>query len=519
LAESLESFLAENDDNKTKFGEDATAARAANASTPDGSAVRHYHMIQLNKNYSLPERLAEYIPIKIASVGGAGLNALDRIILDGLERADVVAINTDVQSLTSSVATRKVQLGRSVSRGLGAGGDPEVGYQAALESADEIREALADTDVIFVCAGLGGGTGSGAAPYLAQAAREAGALVIAFVTLPFAFEGKRRNAQAREALARLSEFAHAVVCFENDRMGDLTAPQAGIHQAFAMADITISQSVRSIVNLIQRPGLIRIGFDDLLSALRTRNSRCLFGYGESDSDNRAHDALTLALKNPLMDRGRMLADATHVLVQVAGGPGMTLSEVEILMQELGRHVSDQTHILFGAVVDGRLGNRLAVTIISSLSGDEEATLLQTPPAASGASTTSSVHEQYEPATFQPEEQPEEPAVEPVSFDETVPSTEPTTAEPLPVATPVSTEIPVTPTRNGESERSINKPHEKSASWKEEKAFAEKSALPAKQEVLQFEPVTRGRFEKSEPTIIEGEDLDVPTYLRKNIKVK
>ena len=475
-------------------------------------------MIQLNKNYSLPERLAEFIPIKIASVGGAGLNALDRIILDGLERADVVAINTDVQSLTSSVATRKVQLGRSVSRGLGAGGDPEVGYQAALESADEIREALADTDVIFICAGLGGGTGSGAAPYVAQAAREAGALVIAFVTLPFAFEGKRRNAQAREALARISEFAHAVVCFENDRMADLMAPQAGIHQAFAMADITISQSVRSIVNLVHRPGLIRIGFDDLLSALRTRNSRCLFGYGESDSDNRAHDALTQALKNPLMDRGRMLADSTHVLVQVAGGPGMTLSEVEILMQELGRHVSDQTQILFGAVVDGRLGDRLGVTIISSLSTEEDAVLLQTPPAPSNA-TSSPACEHYEPVTPQPELQSEEPAVESVPVEEPVPADEPMAAEALPAATPLSTETPLTPARNGEPEHLITKPHEKSTSWKEEKAFAEKPAPPAKQEVLQFEPVTRGRFEKSEPTIIEGEDLDVPTYLRKNVKVK
>ncbi|PYK44228.1 MAG: hypothetical protein DME53_09165 [Verrucomicrobia bacterium] len=475
-------------------------------------------MIQLNKNYSLPERLTEFIPIKIASVGGAGLNALDRIILDGLERADVVAINTDVQSLTSSVATRKVQLGRSVSRGLGAGGDPEVGYQAALESADEIREALADTDVIFICAGLGGGTGSGAAPYVAQAAREAGALVIAFVTLPFAFEGKRRNAQAREALARISEFAHAVVCFENDRMADLIAPQAGIHQAFAMADITISQSVRSIVNLVHRPGLIRIGFDDLLSALRTRNSRCLFGYGESDSDNRAHDALTQALKNPLMDRGRMLADSTHVLVQVAGGPGMTLSEVEILMQELGRHVSDQTQILFGAVVDGRLGDRLGVTIISSLSAEEDAVLLQTPPAPSNA-TSSPACEHYEPVTPQPELQSEEPAVESVPVEEPVPADEPMAAEALPAATPLSTETPLIPTRNGEPEHLISKPHEKSTSWKEEKAFTEKPAPPAKQEVLQFEPVTRGRFEKSEPTIIEGEDLDVPTYLRKNVKVK
>ena len=476
-------------------------------------------MIQLNKNYTLPEHLAEFIPIKIVSVGGAGLNALDRIVLDGLERADVVAINTDVHSLTSSVATRKVQLGRSVSRGLGAGGDPDVGYQAALESADEIREALTDSRVIFICAGLGGGTGSGAAPYIAQAAREAGALVIAFVTLPFGFEGKRRNAQAREALARLSEFAHAVVCFENDRMGDLTTPQAGIHQAFAMADMTISQSVRSIVNLIQRPGLIRIGFDDLLSALRTRNSRCLFAYGEADSDNRAHDALTHALKNPLMDRGRMLADATHVLVQVAGGPGMTLSEVEILMQELGRHVSEQTQILFGAVVDARLGDRLSVTIISSLSAEEEV-LLETPPAPITTPAAPPVRERYQAPAPEPQVQIEEPTVEVQHLEGTIGFEEPVAAaDTESVATPISTEPPVVAARNGEPESPITMPQEKLVPWKEEKAPAEKPATPAKQEVLQFEPVTRGRFEKSEPTIIEGEDLDVPTYLRKNIKVK
>src|SRR6266581_855557 len=396
-------------------------------------------MIQLNKNYSLPERLAEFIPIKIASIGGAGLNALDRIILDGLERADVVALNTDVQSLTSSVATRKVQLGRSVSRGLGAGGDPEVGYQAALESADEIREALADTDVIFICAGLGGGTGSGAAPYVAQAAREAGALVIAFVTLPFTFEGKRRNVQAREALVRISEFAHAVVCFENDRMGDLTSPQAGIHQAFAMADVTISQSVRSIVNLIQRPGLIRIGFDDLLAALRTRNSRCLFGYGESDSDNRAHEALSQALKNPLMDRGRMLADATNVLVQVAGGPGMTLSEVEVLMQELGRNVNEQTQILFGAVVDGRLGDRLSVTIVSSLAAEDDLISQEIPPGSSSASAQPPLQEEHQHPEPQIYVEPEPEAMESASLEESISFEEPMAAEATPPSPPVPRE--------------------------------------------------------------------------------
>src|SRR5213594_2090629 len=339
-------------------------------------------MIQLSKNYSAPDRLAELVPVNVVSVGGAGLNALDRIVLDGLEKASVVAINTDVQSLTSSVAAHKVQLGRNHSRGLGAGGDPELGYHAAVESADEIREALADARMIFICAGLGGGTGSGAAPYVAQLAREAGALVVAFATLPFSFEGKRRNAQAREALARFNEVANAVICFENDQMGDIVPPQAGIHQAFAVADSTISQSVRSIVNLIQRPGLIHIGFDDLLTALRSSNGRCLFGFGESDSDNRAHEALTQALKNPLMNRGRMLEEAARVLVQVAGGPGMTLSEVEILMQELGRHVNEQTQILFGTAVDGRMGDRLSVTIISSLAADEDSIQQQNRPARS-----------------------------------------------------------------------------------------------------------------------------------------
>ena len=462
-------------------------------------------MIQLNKNYSLPDALADTVPVKVVSVGGAGLNALDRIVLDGLEKASVVAINTDVQSLTSSVAAHKVQLGRTRTRGLGTGGDPELGYEAAVESADEIREALTDTRMVFVCAGLGGGTGSGAAPYVAHLAREAGALVIAFVTLPFTFEGKRRATQAREALGRLNEIAHSVICFENDRMGDLVAPQAGIHHAFAMADTTISQSVRSVVNLIQRPGLIRIGFDDLLAALRVRHGRCLFGFGESDSDNRAHDALTQALKNPLMDRGRMLADATNVLVQVSGGAGMTLSEVEVLMQELGRHVNEQTQILFSAVVDGKLGDRLAVTIISSLAADEDLISESRDGATlSNVFAQPPVREQHPPPQIHIEP---EAAMEPVAHEESISFEQPVAAQ----ATPAAESIP------GESEPLPVTPHKKAVPHTDEKAAAK--SVPAKQEILQFEPVTRGRFEKSEPTIVEGEDLDVPTYLRKNIKVK
>ena len=468
-------------------------------------------MIQLSKNYSLPEREEEIIPIKVVGVGGAGANALDRIVLDGLEKADHVAINTDVQSLASSVAASKVQLGRTVTRGLGAGGDPELGYNAAAESADEIRQALAGARMVFVCAGLGGGTGSGAAPLVAQIAREAGSLVIGFATLPFSFEGRRRATQAQEALERFNQAADAVICFENDRMGDMVAPKAGIHQAFAVADNTISQSVRSIVNLVQRPGLIRIGFDDLLTALRTRNGRCLFGFGESESDNRAHDALTQALKNPLMDRGRMLADAAHVLVQIAGGPGMTLSEVEILMKEIGRHISDDTQIFFGTAVDSRMGNRLSVTLISSLSPDG---VVAEPPKKS-----------FVPATIEPPPPIQERREEPAPIIET-PIEEPEAPAP-------ATEFAEFVQLNPEVEREVEEeeapaeeiePPPVSVSNKK-KLILPKEPKPApekkyaKQEVLQFEPVTRGRFEKSEPTIVEGQDLDVPTFLRKNVRVK
>ena len=519
-------------------------------------------MIQLNRNYSLPERDEDAIPIKVIGIGGAGTNALDRVVLDGFDKGELIAVNTDVQSLTSSVAATRVQLGRDVTRGLGTGGDPELGYQAAAEAADELRAAFGEARMIFLCTGLGGGTGSGAAPLLAELARENGAVVITFATMPFAFEGKRRTAQAQEALLKLQEVSSAVICFENDLMGDMVAPKAGIHQAFAAADVTISQSVRSIISLIQRPGLIRIGLDDLLSALRNPNSRCLFGYGESDSDNRPHDALTQALKNPLMDRGRMLSDATSILVQVAGGPAMTLSEVEILMQELNRHINDDTQILFGTAVDGRMGNRLAVTIISSLAAP--GAVAQKPvlerPAVSLPSPNESLGETKR--SLEPKTDPKPavktkagPAPPPSARKEKKSGTAQEFSEPVPVEPPPQTiestlvpeaqppeelleEIEPEPFEaSSETAKPPRAPHiveelseseaqpprvilpnKKPTMASDAKPPMEKLAQ-AKQEVLQFESVTRGRFEKSEPTIVEGQDLDVPTFLRKNVRVK
>lgn len=309
--------------------------------------------------------------IKIIGLGGAGGSALDRLVLDGVDGGALIAVNTDVQALNGSVAPQKIHIGKSATRGLGAGGDPELGYQAADEDSDELKAVIEGTDILFLCTGLGGGTGSGAAPLIAHLARGAGALVIAFATMPFSFEGKRRRKQAAEALGQLEDQADLVMCFENDRLGETAAPTAGVQEAFIAADRTLGQSIQSIAAIVRRGGIIPTSLDQLVSACRRKHPRCLFGHGESDSANRAHEALSRAMKCPLMDKGRMFADCTSVVVHVAGGTDVTVQEVTSLMDEFSKHVGEDTRIDFGLATDAKLGRRLHVTIIS-FTGAEEA---------------------------------------------------------------------------------------------------------------------------------------------------
>jgi cell division protein FtsZ len=447
--------------------------------------------------------------IRIVGLGGAGQNALDRIQLDGLDSAELIAMNTDAQALAGSVAPVKVQLGRTTTRGLGAGGDPEIGYAAAEDAADEIKNILEGGGLVVLCAGLGGGTGSGAAPLIANIARQHHALVIAFVTMPFTFEGRRRMAQAEEALASLSQQADLVVCFENDRMGDTVSPRAGIHEAFAAADQTISRSIRAIVAMLQRRGLIRVGFDELAATLRGAQPRSIFGYGEADGDNRAHVALERALRSPLMDRGRLLADAENVLVHVAGGPNTTLGEVTVLMDELNRHIHDTTRLLFSTSIDPKLGGKLSVILLSSLS-------------ASAAAVPSRPF--LRPAAIpqpQPELPPPSPAREPEPIpaparkEELIPA-----AEVIPLAPPAPVAPIAPPVQYPEVVPTAAAVHPAPAATKSTKTNGKpKPAREERQEQMTFEPVTRGRFEKSEPTIIDGQDLDVPAFMRMNVKVK
>ena len=459
-------------------------------------------MVQLNRQYDRERSSGEPIRVKVIGIGGAGSNILDRVMLDGIDEADLVAINTDVQSLTASVAAHKVQLGRNLTRGLGSGGDPELGFAAAEEATDEIRSVLQSGTVIFLSVGLGGGTGSGAAPVVAQIAKEENALVLAFAAVPFSFEGRRRCAQAEESLTRLRAVADAVVCFENDRMAEITLPRMGIHEAFAAADLTISQSIRSVASLLQRPGLLHIGFDDVCAVLRNGDARALFGYGDAEGENRAHDALAKALKNPLMNRGALLEEAFHAIVHICGGVNVTLGEVQIIMEELNRHINDQTQLFMGIGIEPRMGNRLSVSILSSLSNNAAKPLIQLP--------KKSVY-----------------ALQPV------PRPELSNAPAIPLAPPIA----ALPDRPTPSERAPERSDEelmlpRTESEQQKPAPARPAAKPdskaqatvpkkaeAKQETLQFEPVSRGRFEKSEPTIIDGQDLDVPTFLRKSVKVR
>jgi len=451
-------------------------------------------MIELPRPHS-PGSTPEF-SFKVIGLGGAGCNALDRIQLDSVDGADLIAINTDLQALAGSVAPTKIQIGKTTTRGLGAGGDPEIGYTAAEEAIDEVRASIDGASMVFICVGLGGGTGSGAAPLIANFARQHNAIVVAIATLPFSFEGRRRMAQAEEALSSLTQQADMVICFENDRMGDAVSPRASIQEAFAAADQTISQSVRAIASILVRRGLIHVGFDELATALRAQNPRCLFGFGEADGDNRAHTALERALRNPLMDRGRLLSDAHNVLVHVAGGPSMTLNEVTLLMEGFNRHIGDSTRLFFSTAVDPHLGGRMTVTVLSSI-GAALPTAALAPPQRI---------ERVAPpvAVVFPEQ---ELIARPVS--EVVRAIEPT--EPRPVAAP-AVEPDIAATAEPAAARG--------GPARQPKANGKpKPAREEKQEQMTFEPVNRGRFEKSEPTIVDGQDLDVPAFMRMNVRVK
>lgn len=323
-------------------------------------------MVEYDRNALKETVKPDTLKTCIVGVGGAGGNVLDRITLDRTVDAKLVAVHTDIRVLSHSMSPNKVQLGIELMRGVGAGGDPELGREAAMYSREQIREAVTGHDIVFICTGLGGGTGSGATPVIAEIAKSTGALVFLTATMPFSFEGKRRLKQAEESLEHLQKRADALILFENNRMGELTLPKDGIQKAFSQADQLIAQSLRAVSTILTTPGLVKLGLDDLTAALNTSNGRCLFGFGEARGQNRGAEAVKRALKSPLIDQGRLLHQTKTLLVHIAGGESLTLLEVDAIMKQLGKNVPDQTHILFGVAVDPKLGDSVCVTLLSSL---------------------------------------------------------------------------------------------------------------------------------------------------------
>ena len=236
-------------------------------------------MVEYDRNQLQAAPGTAGLKICIVGVGGSGSNVLDRITLDKTVEANLISMHTDVRVLGHSMAPLKLQLGGELMRGVGAGGDPDLGREAALFSRDAIRSAVQGFNIIFICTGLGGGTGSGAAPVIAEIAKSTGALVLVVATMPFSFEGRRRVNQAEEALELLQKRADALILFENNRMGELILPKDGIQKAFSQADQLIAQSLRAVSTMVSIPGLVKLGLDDLTTALSASNGRCLFGFG------------------------------------------------------------------------------------------------------------------------------------------------------------------------------------------------------------------------------------------------
>lgn len=304
--------------------------------------------------------------VKIIGLGGAGANMLDRVALDGLDGAEILALNADVRTLNGSVASERIQLGRNLTKGLGCGGDPELGKNVTLEAETEIRMSIKGRKIIFLGVGLGGGTGSGGAPMVCRIAREEDAFVVVFATMPFVFEGERRRQQAQTALNELAVLSNALVVFDNNRMGELVVAKQGIHEAFQAGDKMIADSIKAVIRLVTRPGLIHVGLDELMTALRSTRSRCLFGSGMASGKDRAAKALANALASPLLDKGALLREAASLLVHICGGSDLTLYEVELLMQKLTKQVPEKAHVLFGAAIDESMHDQLSITLISSL---------------------------------------------------------------------------------------------------------------------------------------------------------
>ena len=308
--------------------------------------------------------------IKVVGVGGGGTNAVNRMIEEGIRGVEFVAINTDAQALAISDADIKVHIGTDITKGLGAGANPSVGREAAEESRDEIKRALAGADMVFITAGEGGGTGTGAAPVVADIAKnDVGALTVGVVTKPFSFEGRKRYRSATDGIGELSDNVDTLIVIPNDRLLDLSEKKTTMLEAFRMADDVLCQGTQGITDLITVPGLINLDFADVCTIMKGAGT-AMMGIGTASGDNRAVDAATEAISSRLLETS--IDGANRVLLSIAGNKDLGIQEINDAADLVASNVDPDANIIFGTVVDESLGDQVRVTVIATGFGDANA---------------------------------------------------------------------------------------------------------------------------------------------------
>ncbi|UBF24670.1 cell division protein FtsZ [Kovacikia minuta CCNUW1] len=341
---------------------------AINASNRLGNSGLHLSQTSSVKGLSGEEaRSGEIVPgsvakIKVIGVGGGGGNAVNRMVASDVSGIEFWSINTDAQALTQSAATHCLQMGQKLTRGLGAGGNPAIGQKAAEESRDEIATALENADLVFITAGMGGGTGTGAAPIVAEVAKEIGALTVGVVTRPFTFEGRRRTSQAEEGIAALQSRVDTLIIIPNDKLLSVISEQTPVQEAFRVADDILRQGVQGISDIITIPGLVNVDFADVRAVMADAGS-ALMGIGIGSGKSRAREAAIASISSPLLESS--IEGARGVVFNITGGTDLTLHEVNAAAEIIYEVVDPEANIIFGAVIDERMQGEIRITVIAT----------------------------------------------------------------------------------------------------------------------------------------------------------
>ena len=306
--------------------------------------------------------MSEFASIKVIGVGGGGSNAVNRMIDSGLQGVDFLVANTETQALDNSKADIKIQLGEKLTKGLGAGANPQVGEEAAQESREEITKALQGSDMVFVTAGMGGGTGTGAAPIVAECAREMGALTVGVVTKPFTFEGKRRKNQADKGIEMLTSKVDTIIVIPNDKLLQVVDKKTPLNEAFRTADDVLRQGIKGISDFITVPGLINLDFADV-KTIMTNQGEALMGIGIGEGENRAVDAAKMAINSPLLETS--IEGAKGILLNITGSGDLSLFEINEAAEIISEAADPEANIIFGSVIDENLGDRVQITVVAT----------------------------------------------------------------------------------------------------------------------------------------------------------